>query len=636
MTARRAAMVRGETSAPAAACGAQLHRSPAGWGRRPSPTCACWPAAELRAPSSTTPMAPPVTNSLFVGLGDRLTRESSSACTCLRTCPPWTPRTVILGRARGCPVRFAPTSFTWMMHTRRRASRQRVAERTGILVCVISDRHDVVIEGLAAAAPDGRRWFQLYLWRDREASRDRPGRSRWPEALVLTVDTPVPGPRLSRDVRNGLTIPPSLSLKTFPEGALSPAWWFDLPTTEPLEFASLKHSEGHRRRARRPPIRPGRDDRRPRPASPSGPAAVRQGHPQCVRCPGGRRCRSGCRRRVEPQGTDSLRPGRTLLEALPSVVDAAGDRAEVYVDGGVMSGSYIAAAVALGARAALVGRAYLYGLMAGGERVRRAADILVQEVASTLALLGVTRVAELRPDHVQIRLPRSFPNMDVTEYTPTRDHYVYTFGGVASTAARQARHRTTALVGGRVRNGVLRSVDDLSVSHERGRHPLDDGGLESPDGATRGGLPMPSACSGSASSRAIRRWMPTSCGRRSPRCRSPISSTPSTASSSRRRRRSPAADAFGRDARRTPRESRLTRNDLRSPGDVATHTTLSSTPRKASAMDLQLTAKRVLATGGAWHRSRHRWRLSRRRSRRRQRARNWSKAICTYIPQHSS
>jgi L-lactate dehydrogenase (cytochrome) len=91
----------------------------------------------------------------------------------------------------------------------------------------------------------GRRWFQLYLWRDREASRDFMARAKAAgyEALVLTVDTPVPGPRL-RDIGNGLTIPPSLSLKTFAEGALHPAWWFDLFTTEPLEFASLKRFEG--------------------------------------------------------------------------------------------------------------------------------------------------------------------------------------------------------------------------------------------------------------------------------------------------------------------------------------------------------------------------------------------------------
>jgi len=85
-------------------------------------------------------------------------------------------------------------------------------------------------------------------------------------------------------------------------------------------------------------------------------------------------------------------------------VDAVGDRAEVYVDGGILSGSDIVAAVALGARAALVGRAYLYGLMAGGERgVQRAAEILQQEVTSTLALLGVSRVSDLGRDHVRLR-----------------------------------------------------------------------------------------------------------------------------------------------------------------------------------------------------------------------------------------
>ena len=99
---------------------------------------------------------------------------------------------------------------------------------------------------------------------------------------------------------------------------------------------------------------------------------------------------------VSNHGGRQLDRAPTPLEVLAAVVDAVGDRAEVYVDGGILSGSDIVAAVALGARAALVGRAYLYGLMAGGERgVQRAADILPQEVASTLALLGVTRVADL-------------------------------------------------------------------------------------------------------------------------------------------------------------------------------------------------------------------------------------------------
>jgi len=152
--------------------------------------------------------------------------------------------TVILGRPAAAPFGFGPTGFTRMMHTDGEPAVARVAERVGIPYA-LSTMGTTSIEGLAAAAPAGRRWFQLYLWRDREASRDfvaRAGAAGY-EALVLTVDTPVPGPRL-RDVRNGLTIPPSLSLKTFAEGALHPGWWFDLFTTEPLEFASLKRSEG--------------------------------------------------------------------------------------------------------------------------------------------------------------------------------------------------------------------------------------------------------------------------------------------------------------------------------------------------------------------------------------------------------
>src|SRR6476659_5593974 len=152
--------------------------------------------------------------------------------------------TTILGRPSSAPLVFAPTGFTRMMHTEGEPAVARTAARTGIPFA-LSTMGTTSIERLAAEAPGSRLWFQLYLWRDRGASRDLVARAQQAgyEALVLTVDTPVPGLRL-RDVRNGLTLPPSLSLKTFAEAALHPAWWFDLFTTEPLEFASLTRFEG--------------------------------------------------------------------------------------------------------------------------------------------------------------------------------------------------------------------------------------------------------------------------------------------------------------------------------------------------------------------------------------------------------
>ena len=312
--------------------------------------------------------------------------------------------TVILGRPAAAPFGFGPTGFTRMIHTEGEPAVARVAERIGIPYA-LSTMGTTSIEGLAAAAPDGRRWFQLYLWRDRKASRDFVARAEAAgyEALMLTVDTPIAGPRL-RDVRNGLTIPPSLSLKTFAEGALHPAWWFDLLTTEPLEFASLRRFEGTVAELAGRLFDPA--------ATIADLAWLRSiwGGPLVVKGI----LNATDARAVVDAGADAVvvsnHGGRQLdraatpLEALSSVVEAVGDRAEVYVDGGIMSGSDVVAAVALGARAGLVGRAYLYGLMAGGERgVGRAADILVQEVRSTLALLGVTRVSALRADHVRIR-----------------------------------------------------------------------------------------------------------------------------------------------------------------------------------------------------------------------------------------
>jgi L-lactate dehydrogenase (cytochrome) len=312
--------------------------------------------------------------------------------------------TTILGRDAAAPLVFAPTGFTRMMHTAGEPAVARVAARARIPYA-LSTMGTTSIEALAAAVPEGRRWFQLYLWRDRAASRDFVARARESgyEAIVLTVDTPVPGPRL-RDVRNGLTIPPSLTARTLLDGAVHPAWWFDLLTTEPLEFASLHHFEGTVAQLV---------------ASLFDPAATMDDLVWLRSVWDGPLVVKGVltvedARAVVDAGADALvvsnHGGRQLdrattpLEVLPAVVDAVGDRAEVYLDGGIMSGADVVAALAQGARAALVGRAYLYGLMAGGERgVARAAHILLGEIATTLALLGVTNVAELGPDHLRIR-----------------------------------------------------------------------------------------------------------------------------------------------------------------------------------------------------------------------------------------
>jgi L-lactate dehydrogenase (cytochrome) len=312
--------------------------------------------------------------------------------------------TLVLGERSELPLIFAPTGFTRLMHQEGEPAVARVAERVGIPY-TLSTVGTTSIEALAAAAPKARKWFQLYVWRDRGASRELVERadSAGYEALVLTVDVPVAGDR-RRDVRNGLTLPPSLTLRTFLEGALHPAWWFDLLTTEPLTFASLTSSEGTVAELINRIFDPvlNFDDLSwlrgiwSKPLLVKGILTVEDA------------------RAVVDLGADAIvvsnHGGRQLdraptpLEQLPAIVDAVGDRAEVYMDGGIRSGADVVAAVAFGARACLVGRAYLYGLMAGGERgVQRATDILSAEIARTMQLLGVTRVSELSRDHVRLR-----------------------------------------------------------------------------------------------------------------------------------------------------------------------------------------------------------------------------------------
>lgn len=308
-----------------------------------------------------------------------------------------------LGSRSDQPFAFAPTGFTRLMNHEGERAVARVAERHGIPYG-LSTMGTTSLEDVAAAAPKARKWFQLYVWRDRAAGADLIARAAQAgyEALILTVDVPVAGPRL-RDARNGFSIPPKLKAKTVMNALAHPAWWINLLTTEPLRFASLDAWDATIAELIDQLFDPTMtiDDLEWLRSSWSGPLVVKG--IQTV----------DDARRVVAAGADvvlvSNHGGRQLdrtpvpLRVLPDVVDAVGSQAEVWVDGGIMSGADVVAAIALGARAALVGRAYLYGLMAGGERgVDRAAEILAAEVRRTMQLLGVRSLDELGPRHVQL------------------------------------------------------------------------------------------------------------------------------------------------------------------------------------------------------------------------------------------
>jgi len=220
---------------------------------------------------------------------------------------------------------------------------------------------------------------------------------------VVTVDVPTAGNRL-RDLRHGMTMPPRLSLKTLLDASHRPNWWFNFLTTEPprFAFASANENEGAAELvAKLYDTSATVEDLRWMREAWNGPLVVK-GVQTLVDA-----------QRVADFGADGIvlsnHGGRQLdrspipLRLLPEVVDAVGSQTAVMIDSGINHGADIVAALALGARFTWVGRAYLYGLMAGGEAgVRRTADILESQIVRTLKLLGVQRIDQLHRDHVRL------------------------------------------------------------------------------------------------------------------------------------------------------------------------------------------------------------------------------------------
>jgi L-lactate dehydrogenase (cytochrome) len=307
----------------------------------------------------------------------------------------------VLGHEVALPFGIAPTGFTRLMHTEGEVAGARAAGRAGIPFA-LSTLGTSSIEEAKAANPHGRNWFQLYMWKDRDRSMalvERAAAAGF-DTMLVTVDVPVAGARL-RDTRNGMSIPPTLTLRTVLDAIPRPWWWFDLLTTEPLSFASLDRWPGT--------VAEYLDTMFDPTVTFEDLAWIKTQWPNKLVVKGIQTLDDA--RAVVDLGVDGIvlsnHGGRQLDRApvpfhlLPLVARELGGSTEILLDTGIMAGADIVAAVALGARFTLVGRAYLYGLMAGGEAgVDRAIEILSGQVTRTMRLLGVASLEELTPRHV--------------------------------------------------------------------------------------------------------------------------------------------------------------------------------------------------------------------------------------------
>ncbi len=311
----------------------------------------------------------------------------------------------VLDRELPLPLVLAPTGYTRMMHPAGEIGAARAAQRHG-LPYTLSTMATTTIETVAEAAqPD--LWFQLYILRDSGMNKelvDRAAAAGY-RVLMVTVDTIVTGYR-TRDHRNGLVIPPELTARTLASIASRPGYWMRMLRGEAIEFANFAGHAALTIEGTGALFNPA--------ASWEDVAMLRDRWPGKLVLKGP--LSPADARRAVSLGADGVQlsnhGGRQLdravspIDLVASVRDAVGPDVSVLVDSGVRHGSDIAVALALGADACAIGRAYLYGLMVGGEAgVDKALDILASQFARTLHLLGMGSAAELRAHGRELLVP---------------------------------------------------------------------------------------------------------------------------------------------------------------------------------------------------------------------------------------
>lgn len=309
----------------------------------------------------------------------------------------------VLGETFAMPFGIAPTGFTRMMQTEGEIAGARAAEKFGIPFS-LSTLGTTTIEDVVAAAPDGVNWFQLYMWKDREGSMALVERAKKAgvKNLLLTVDVPAAGQRL-RDYRNGLTVPPQLTPKTILNALPRPAWWINFLTTPAISFASLSNwpgTVGELLDYMFDPTMTFEDL-----------IWIREQWNGTLTIKGIQNLEDA--KKAASLGADAIllsnHGGRQLdrapvpLHLLADIKKEFKKDFEIHIDTGIMHGADVLAAIALGAQFTYVGRAYLYGLMAGGQAgVERTLEIMKGQMIRNMKLLGVRSLDELSPKHVRL------------------------------------------------------------------------------------------------------------------------------------------------------------------------------------------------------------------------------------------
>ena len=321
------------------------------------------------------------------------------------------PSATVLGERIAAPLILAPTGFTGMFWPRGEVAAARAAAAKGVIFTQ-STMSICSIEEVAAAA-GGPLWFQLYVWRDREVVRSLIERARAAgfRALVVTADTPVLGQR-ERDVRSGLVFPPRVTLRNVLDMARRLGWLRAALTHPRPTFGNFVGTPGVDHDIRSLAAFTTKQ------FSPAiswadvdwyrsiwrGPMAIKGIlSPEDARLAVEHGIEAVV---VSNHGGRQLDDAPSPISVLPEIVDAVGGRAEVILDGGVRRGADVVKAIALGARACMIGKAFNYGVAAAGQAgVELALEILRTEIDRTLALIGRPTLADLDRSAVRLRGP---------------------------------------------------------------------------------------------------------------------------------------------------------------------------------------------------------------------------------------